>query len=119
MRQIRRLGQLEHDRPFAGLDGHRHQGLLTVRQRRLGPHPARVHRLLGPEHNHGLGGLQRLLGHLVVGFAGPERRIPPDVEPLRRECLGEAARDGLILAVVGEEDVGHRRRLQWKERRYP
>ncbi len=107
MRQVGRLGQLEHDRPLTGLDGHRHQGLLAVRQGGLGPHPARVHRLFGPEYDDGLGGLQRLLGHLVVGFAGPQGRVPPDFESLGCEPLGEAARNGLILAVVGKEDVRH------------
>ena len=49
---------------------------------------------------------QCLLRHLVVGLAGAQRGVPPDGETSRLERLGKAARCRLILAVIGQKNVG-------------
>ena len=109
VRQVGRLGQFEHDRPVAGLDHHRQQRLVAVRQRRLGPNPARLHRRLRPQHEHRPGLFQRLLGDLVIGLPAAQRRVPPDLEALRGQRLGIAPRNRLVLTAVGKEDIRHKR----------
>ncbi len=42
-----------------------------------------------------------------VGLAGAQPYIPPDVEALRLESLGEDLGPRLVLAIVAEEDVRH------------
>ena len=105
-RQVRRLRQLEHDGSLAGLDHRRHQRAVAIGQRCLGAHPAGVHGFLRPEDDHGLGIAQRLLGDLVVGLAGTQRGVPPDVEALALEGFGKLPGSRLIVAVIRQEDVG-------------
>ena len=63
-------------------------------------------RFLRPKHNDRFGRLQRLFGHLVIGFARAQRDIPPDRKSLRLESFREALRRRLIIAVIREKDVG-------------
>ncbi len=98
--------QLEHDRPLARLDHHRHQHLVAVRLRGFSAHPTRGDRFLRPEHHHGFRFVERLLCHLIEGLAGFERLVPPDGEAFVLEPFCEPAGGGLIVTAVGEKDVG-------------
>lgn len=50
---------------------------------------------------------QRFLGYLIVGLARRQADIPPDIETLHIERIGEQLSPRLIFAVVGTEDVRH------------
>ena len=119
--EVGRMGQFEHHRPLAVGDHRRQQGVAAVRLGGFGPHPAGDDRPRRPQHDHRLGGLQRPLGDFVVGLAGAQIDVPPDIEAFGGERFGEDLGAGRILTAVGEEDIRHhaptRRRQQTGDRR--
>ena len=60
-------------------------------------------------HRDGLRVPQIALDDFIERLAGAKRRIPPDVEALLAQALGEQARGRAVLTGVGQEDVssGH------------
>ncbi len=74
---------------------------------RLRAHPMRIRRTRRPQDHHRLGLAQGLFGDPVIGLARTQSHVPPDVEALGLERLGEAPRGGLIFTVIRQEDVGH------------
>jgi len=57
--------------------------------------------------HHGFRCLHRLLCDLVISLADAKTHIPPDLEALSLERLGEDLGARLILAIVGKKDVWH------------
>ena len=89
---------------------HRDEDAALGRLARLAAHPARLHRVGRPDHQHGLGDLE-LRGRSGASKSCPvvDLRIPPDRPALRLD-RGDQRRDArLVAAGVGNEDVGHAR----------
>ena len=81
-------------------------GFVAISQRRLCADPARLHGLLRP--NHRFRRAQRRFRHFIISLASAQTHIPPDLETLRLKAFREQLRAGLIFAIVGKEDIGHR-----------
>ena len=71
------MRQLENDRTIARLDDRRDERVASIGERRLGTNPARCDRPRGPQHDNRFRVPQPLLDHLVEGFAGVKRGVPP------------------------------------------
>jgi hypothetical protein len=96
----------------------RHHLALAGRADALGVDPVGVYRAVGPHHDDGLRGVKRprdLSAELVA--AAEPRVVPPD-RAAAVFCLngrGQRPRHLALLRGVTDKDIGHGRRLRWKE----
>ena len=103
--EVRRMRQFENDRSVAGFDRDGRKLVSTVGQGRFRPNPARSDGARRPEHDDGLGRLQRGFDDLIERLARMQRCVPPDGEPFIHEALSVTPCDVPILATVRNEDV--------------
>ena len=95
------------ERELGAAETHGHQDAALSARARLAAHPARFHRMWGPDHQDG-GRILEFRGDLVVEIlAGGDLRIPPDRPALRLDRRDQRRDERLVAAGVGNEDVGH------------
>ena len=86
---------------------HRNQNLPAQTFGGFGPHPVRLDRILGPDHDHRVGIGDRPLDHPPEGFTGRYRIVAPDLESRRDQRPAERFDPLLVLARVTDEKLRH------------
>ena len=87
------------------LEAHRDQHATVGRIARLAAHPARFHRVRGPDHDQGPGGFQLARDQRVEFLARGDVGIPPHRPALRLQRRHQRRHPVAIVAGVGNEDV--------------
>ena len=104
--QIGRMHGAEIDRQLGVVEPHRHQHAAIGGIARFATHPARFHRVRGPDHDQGPGALELARDQGVEFLARCDLRIPPDRPAFSFKHGHERCDPSAVLAGIGNEDIG-------------